>query len=133
MQHLIKRMLVAAAELPALQRFQHRIQLLVFLAPFQRIVAFGFQRFHLFNGMTEDKDILFTHLLGNLDVRAVQRPDSERAIQRQLHIAGAGGFLTGSRNLLGDIRRRDQFFPPPTRSSPAGTPPSVCRPLSRRC
>ncbi len=77
--------------------------------PFQRIVAFRFQGFHLFNRVAEDKDVLLAHLLSDFHVSAIQRPDGQRAVQRQLHVAGARGFFTRGGDLLGDIRRRDQF------------------------
>lgn len=60
--------------------------------------------------MAEDKDVLFADLLGDFDVRTVQRADGQRAVQGQLHVAGTGRFFTGGRDLLGNIRRRDQHF-----------------------
>ena len=94
MQHLVKRVLVAVAVFAALQLLQHRVQHFVFLTPFHRVVAFGLDGFHLFHGVAEDKDILFAHLLGDFDVRPVQRADGQRAVQRQLHVAGTGGFFS---------------------------------------
>ena len=60
--------------------------------------------------MTKNKDIFFTDFLSDFNVRTIQRTDSKRTIERQFHIAGTGSFFTCSRNLFGDIRRRDQFF-----------------------
>ncbi|MNY78850.1 hypothetical protein D3C86_2192520 [compost metagenome] len=66
-------MFVAIAVFAAFQLFQHCIQHFVFLAPFHRVIAFGFQGFHLLDRMPEDKDVLFAHLLGDFDVCTVQR------------------------------------------------------------
>lgn len=76
----------------------------------ERIVALRQYRLHLLHGIAEDKDIVFAHLLGDFDVGAVQRADRQRAVQRQLHVAGAGGLFAGGGDLLGDIRRRDHQF-----------------------
>lgn len=60
--------------------------------------------------MAKDKDILFTHLLSDFNVSAVQRSHSQRPVQRQFHVAGAGRLFPGGRNLLGNIRRRNEHF-----------------------
>ncbi len=65
---------------------------------------------HLFGGEAEDEDIILAHLFHDLDVGAVQRADGERAVKGELHIAGAGGFFAGGGNLLGKVRRRDEFL-----------------------
>jgi len=43
----------------------------------------------------------------DLDVGTVERANCERAIHRELHIAGARGFHARRRDLLGKVRRRD--------------------------
>src|SRR5437773_3928366 len=53
---------------------------------------------------SENENVLRADLIAYLDVRAVERADGERAIQRQLHVAGAGGFLAGGRDLLAQLR-----------------------------
>jgi hypothetical protein len=45
-------------------------------------------------------------LLADLDVGAVEGADRERAVQRELHVAGAGGLLAGGGDLLGQVGRR---------------------------
>ena len=50
-------------------------------------------------------------LLADLHVRAVQRADGQRAVHRELHVAGAGGFLAGGGDLLGQIGRRVDALP----------------------
>ena len=45
-----------------------------------------------FGRHAEDKDVFRTHGIANLDVGAVERADGQRTIERELHIAGAGGF-----------------------------------------
>jgi hypothetical protein len=42
-------------------------------------------------------------LLADLDVGAVERADGERAVERQLHVAGARGLLAGGGDLLGEV------------------------------
>ena len=42
----------------------------------------------------------------DLDVRAIERADRERAIQRELHVAGARRLRARGRDLLREIRRR---------------------------
>jgi len=49
---------------------------------------------------TEKEEILGTDFLANLDVRPVERPDGERAIQRELHVAGAARLFPRGGNLL---------------------------------
>src|SRR5262249_8941250 len=50
------------------------------------------------------------NMLGDLDVGAVQSADCQGAIQGELHVAGAGCFHPGGRDLLGQIGRRDNPF-----------------------
>ena len=45
-------------------------------------------------------------VLADLDIGAVQRADGQGPVERKLHVAGAGGFHAGGRNLLGQIGRR---------------------------
>ncbi len=45
--------------------------------------------------------------LADLDVGAVERADGQRAVERELHVAGAGRFHAGGRDLLGEVGRRD--------------------------
>jgi len=49
----------------------------------------------------EDRDILRPDMVTDFDIGAVERADGQRAIERQLHVAGAGGFHPGGRYLLG--------------------------------
>ncbi|CAH0326536.1 hypothetical protein SRABI106_04689 [Rahnella aquatilis] len=84
--------------------------MLVFLANFKRIVALRLQGFDLIDGVTKDEDIVFPDLFSNLNVRAVECADGQRAVQCQFHVAGAGSFFTSGRNLLGNISRRDHQF-----------------------
>ena len=48
--------------------------------------------------------------VANLDVGAVERADGQRAVQSELHVAGAGGLHAGGRNLLRQIGRRDDVL-----------------------
>ncbi len=49
----------------------------------------------------ENKDIFSADLIMNLDVRTVHGADGQRAVQRHLHVAGAGSFGSRRGNLLG--------------------------------
>src|SRR5215471_11781349 len=55
----------------------------------------------------EEKEVLVPHRISNLDVRAVQCSDGERSVEGELHIPGAGRFLARGRDLLRDVRRRE--------------------------
>ncbi len=39
----------------------------------------------------------------DFDIGAIEGADGERAVEREFHVAGAGGFHAGGRNLLGEI------------------------------
>ena len=63
-------------------------------------------RFHLRDfggGEAEEEEILRADFLADLDIRAVERADGERAVERKLHVAGAARFLAGGGDLLGQI------------------------------
>ena len=55
----------------------------------------------------EDEDVVVADEIAQLDVGAVERADRQRAVQRHLHVAGAGGLHAGGRDLLGEIDRRE--------------------------
>ena len=55
----------------------------------QRVVAVAAKFFHLFNGVAEDKAVVRADFFQNFDVRAVQRTHAERAVEGELHVAGA--------------------------------------------
>ena len=39
-------------------------------------------------------------MIQHLDIRTVQRTDSQRAVKRKLHVTGAGSFRPRQRNLF---------------------------------
>ena len=47
----------------------------------------------LVRGQAEEEEVLVARLLADLDVGAVERADRHRAVQHELHVAGAGGLL----------------------------------------
>ena len=49
-------------------------------------------------------------MVADFDIGAVERADGDGAVQRELHVAGAGGFHAGSGNLLGEIGGRDDHL-----------------------
>jgi hypothetical protein len=71
-----------------------------------RAVAVGFDAFDFGRGEAEQEEVFGADFLANFDVGAVQRADGQRAVHREFHVAGAGGFLAGGGNLLGQIGGR---------------------------
>ena len=65
---------------------------------------------HLLGGQAEDDDVVAAHMLEDLDIGAVQRADGERAVQRELHVAGARGLHARRRDLLGEIGGRNDHL-----------------------
>ncbi|KAF1853432.1 hypothetical protein Lal_00041062 [Lupinus albus] len=55
----------------------------------------------------EDEDVVRADMVLDLDVGAVQRADRQRAVEGELHVAGARGFETRRRDLLRQVGRRD--------------------------
>ena len=55
----------------------------------------------------EDEDVLRADLIADFDIGAIQRPDGKRAVQRELHIAGTGGFFSRGRDLFAEIGGRN--------------------------
>ena len=75
-----------------------------------RVVAFGPKSLDLIDGEAEDKNIFRTDFFTDLDVGAVEGANREGSVEGEFHVAGARGFLAGRRNLLGEIRGRDDFL-----------------------
>ena len=65
---------------------------------------------HLGGGEAEDEDVLGADMLAHFDIGAVERADGQRAIERELHVAGAGRFHAGCRDLLGQVGGGDDGF-----------------------
>ena len=61
---------------------------------------------HLPGGQAEQEEVLRAHLLADLDVRAVERADRQRAVQRELHVAGPARLLARRGDLLRQVGRR---------------------------
>ena len=75
-----------------------------------RVVALLPKFVHLLDGHSEDEDILGADLLADLDIGTVEGADRQRAVEREFHVAGAGGLLAGGGDLLGEISRRDDLL-----------------------
>ena len=73
-------------------------------------IAFAPPLLDLFGGEAEDEDVLGADMIADLDVGAVEGADGEGAVQRQLHVAGAGCFHAGGRDLLGEIGGRHDLL-----------------------
>ena len=56
----------------------------------QRVVAVAAEFFHLLDGVAEDKAVVRANFFQNFDVRAVQRTHTERAVEGEFHVTGAG-------------------------------------------
>ena len=67
-------------------------------------------RLDLRRGQAEDEDVVVADPLADLDVGAVERADGQRAVERQLHVAGARGLHAGGGNLLGQVGGRDDHL-----------------------
>ena len=84
--------------------------------------------FDLFDAHSEDEDIFESHLFGHLDVRAVHRADGQSAVDlkfcknvfltlnrnvfphHEFHVSSSGGLGSRRRDLLGQIRGRDDLL-----------------------
>ena len=75
----------------------------VLLVVIARAIAARFHLRDLGGGEAEEEEILRADFLADFDIRAVERADGERAVERELHVAGAARFLAGGGDLLGQI------------------------------
>ena len=75
-----------------------------------RTVALGVELLHLVHGHAEEEEVLGADAFADLHVRAVERADGQRAVEGELHVAGAGGLLAGLRDLLVQVGGRDQVL-----------------------
>jgi hypothetical protein len=58
----------------------------------------------------EDQHVFGANAISNFDVGAIECSDGERAVQRELHVAGPGRLHPGSGDLLGKIGGRNDRF-----------------------
>ena len=49
-------------------------------------------------------------MFSDLNVRAVDRAEKKTTVQAELHVRSTGSLSTGSRDMLTDVRSRDQDF-----------------------
>ena len=75
-----------------------------------RIVAAPLQVLHLVDVHAEQEEVLGAHLFAHFDVGAVKSADGECPVQLELHVAGARRFGASRRQLLAQIRRRDDLL-----------------------
>lgn len=61
-------------------------------------------------GKAKNGDIVVTHEVPNLHIRAVQRAKRDGTVHHKFHIAGAAGLLTGGGDLLGDLAGGHQML-----------------------
>ena len=74
--------------------------------PGHGVIAVAVEFFDLAGVMAKQEEVLSAHLLADFDVGAIEGADREGPIEGHLHVAGAGGFLAGGGDLLGEIGRR---------------------------
>ena len=65
---------------------------------------------HLVAVETEAEEVLFPRLFPDLDVRPVEGPDREGAVEHELHVARAGCLVACGRYLLGELRGGDDVL-----------------------
>ena len=82
---------------------EHGLQLGILLVVVARPVA-PLQLRYLWRGEAEEEEVVRADLVADLDVRPIQGADGERAVEGELHVAGAARFLAGSGDLLGEVR-----------------------------
>jgi len=85
---------------PAADQLDGTREIRVRTAPVRRPVAARAQRIDLGRGEAEQEKVLGAHFVAQLDIRAVERADRQRAIHRELHVAGTGRLLARRRDLL---------------------------------
>ncbi|MNZ56365.1 hypothetical protein D3C78_743100 [compost metagenome] len=66
-------------------------------------MALGASSGHFFRRHAEDDDVLSADMFEHFHIRAIERADGQRTVQRKFHVAGAGGFHAGRRNLFRKI------------------------------
>jgi hypothetical protein len=84
----------------AVDQVDHRFELGVAVVVVPRVVAAGFEGHDFCGDQAKEKEVFVAHLLANFDIGPVEGADGEGTIHRKFHVAGAGGFFTGGRNLL---------------------------------
>ena len=74
------------------------------------IVTIAAQAGDLIGPETEDDDIVLADIVAHFDIGAIERADRQRAVEAELHVAGARGFHAGRRDLLGKVGGRNHDF-----------------------
>src|SRR4029453_14849389 len=64
-------------------------------------IAVGSDALDFRSGQTKQEEILGSDRLADLDIGSVERADSQRTVERKLHVAGARGLLARRRDLFG--------------------------------
>ena len=72
------------------------------------MIAGRAQGVDLLGGHTKDQDVFAAGMLADFNIRAVKRTERDRAVEHQLHIAGAACLGPRQRDLLGDFAGRHQ-------------------------
>ena len=70
-----------------------------------RVVSFLHQLGHFLDGVAENENVFVADFLADFHIGAVERADGDGAVQGELHVSCAGGFLARGGDLLGKIGR----------------------------
>src|SRR5271154_5728795 len=85
-----------------------QLRVLVIIGPW--IVAAGPHLCNLGGAQSKNKDVFFTHRIANLDIGAVESAEGQGAIEREFHVAGAGGLGSCGGDMLSEVGRRNYDF-----------------------
>src|SRR5205807_8101049 len=65
---------------------------------------------HIHRLHAEDRDVFRADMVADLDIGAIESANGQGAVERKLHVAGAGGFHASGRNLFGEVGGRNDDF-----------------------
>ena len=94
--------LLVDIEEAAADQFDHRLDSVVLVDPFPRVIGAG-QGCDFLLGMSENEHVLPACRFGHLDVRPVQGSHRQGSVDHELHVACAAGFGSRGGNLLADV------------------------------
>ena len=102
----VEQLAIPLAEMAGADQLDGLAQRWISLQPGLGVVALLLQPGNLLGVVAEEEKVVGAHPLADLDIGPIEGADRESAIERHLHVAGAGGLLARSGDLLGEIHRR---------------------------
>jgi hypothetical protein len=97
---------VAVGEVPGGHQIQHSSEGIVAVVVVPGVVALRLEGIDLLRFEAKQEEVFGPHLFADFDVGPIQGANGEGSVHGELHVAGAGGFLTSGGNLLRQFRRR---------------------------